>query len=308
MLRKESQHRQGTFRQRLKAFLASRSLQNLSFAGCLQEWKGIQQILETNTTRLALDSSFNSEMLERYAILINEIQQTPPELSRKHDIKHCITEGLDYLAEECKKRLQDDMNREERIRAVKDFLVHEEGFTGDTEDYYNYRNSLLSSTLQTKKGIPITLAILFCCIFRRVDLDAHLIGLPGHVVLGFPEENGESCFLDVFREGEILSIDDCQQICHAYGFSWQAEFLRPLPAPLVFQRCLNNLSNCYFHALANTAEPFQADLFFNQRALASIHKQPPGVAAPLVDRLVEEIPLTLSPHLLRFYGLMAPQE
>lgn len=79
ILRTHSQVQTGSFfREKLKAFLASRSLQNLYFATCLQEWKEIQQIVETNNNRLALDPSFNAEILERYAILTNRIQQTLP--------------------------------------------------------------------------------------------------------------------------------------------------------------------------------------------------------------------------------------
>ena len=300
--------RGGSFRAKLKAFLACRSLQNLYFATCLHEWKEIQQVVETNSNRLALDPFFNAEILERYAILINRIQLSPPELMKGSNVGDAIVARLDRLAQDCRQVLEEGMRLEEQIARVKDFLVNEKGFVGNSDDYYNYRNSLLDCALETKKGIPITLAILFVCVFRRLGLEASLVGLPGHVVLGFRTEDGESSFIDVFREGNILSVADCQQICFSYGFPWQPEFLCPLPAPAVFQRCLNNLSNCYFHALANSTEPFQADLFFNQRAIASVHKQPPGVAAILVERLIGEIPLTLQSDLLRFHGLMAPLE
>jgi hypothetical protein len=48
-------------------------------------------------------------------------------------------------------------------------------------------------------------------------------------------------------------------------------------------------------------------LFFQQRTLDAILRQPPAIAGPLVDRVTQELPLTLSPDLLRYYGLLSPQ-
>jgi hypothetical protein len=141
------------------------------------------------------------------------------------------------------------------------------------------------------------------------------VGLPGHAVLGFAAERASDeeddhipqvYYLDVFHQGTLLTVQDCQRICDSYFVPWDEQHLQPLPARHVLQRMLNNLANCHFHGLATGNEPFHSDLFFHQRALASIHRQPSGIAGPLVDRVTQELPLTLSPDLLRLYGLLTP--
>ena len=312
---------------RLRSFLAARSLQTIQFSECLYEWKAVQELHfahheEETVGGGRVNHAANALMLERYALLINEIQQTPDQLILRPsiNIKESVERRIDQLADGCLERIRElevgcpggSLTILEQIEVVNEYLFHREGFEGNSNDYYNFRNSLLECVLDTKKGIPITLAILYSCVCRRLNLRVHLVGLPGHLVLGFlttrhpNEEDAEVKFLDVFHKGELLTVHDCQHICASYGVPWEDKYLRPLPPNQVLQRILNNLANCHFHGLATGHEAFHSDLFFHQRALASIHRQPPAIAAPLVDRVTQELPLTLSPDLLRFYGLLSP--
>jgi regulator of sirC expression with transglutaminase-like and TPR domain len=236
-------------------------------------------------------------------------------------LRQSVLRRLDRLAGACQEQIRDleasvvrdndsihtTVGSLEKIQIINHCLFQQEGFKGNSDDYYNYRNSLLDCVLDSKLGIPITLAILYTCICRRVDLDVYLVGLPGHVVLGFStsedKDNPNTKFIDVFRKGELLTEQDCRRICVSYNVPFLDKYIEPLPAHRVLERILNNLANCHFHGMATGEELFHADLFFHQRTLASIHRQPPGIAAPLVDRFTQELPLTLSPDLLRFYGL-----
>jgi regulator of sirC expression with transglutaminase-like and TPR domain len=311
---------------RLLGFLAARCLQTLHFAEGLYEWKLISEFeMSGGAMQDNNHNHMNSMLLERYALLVCQIQQSPPVLLSEQsedqdDITQVIICQLEEIAEECRRRIQIQSSSDattttilEKILIVKDVLVHHYQFEGNEGDYYNYRNSLLHCMLESKKGIPITLCILYTCICRRLDLKVHLTGLPGHVVLGFYDDDDEgntnAHFLDVFNQGQLLTLADCQRICSSYGVPWNPDFLIPLPAPHVLQRILNNLNNCYAQARANAnsnaMEEFHSDMFFQRQLLASILRQPPGIAGPLVDRAVQELPLTLFPELLRYYGLLS---
>ena len=116
------------------------------------------------------------------------------------------------------------------LRAVEElnhFLTQDMGFEGNVDNYYDVQNSLLHDVLESRKGIPITLAVLYKLILTRVGHQVNIIGLPGHVVLGIPPTSG-SCgttsFIDVFRGGQILSLEDCQEIVTVFGVSWSEEF------------------------------------------------------------------------------------
>eukprot|EP00980_Cylindrotheca_fusiformis_P028134 scaffold22583_cov106-Cylindrotheca_fusiformis.AAC.5 len=305
--------------QRLLGFLACRCLQNIQFGECLSDWK---RLTFNDTYHMG---EFNIKLMERYAILICQIQQTPEEQMEcpKHGVAEDVSNRLDTMAKECSERIEQRCTETgktltvvEKLLLVKDILVKEHQFKGNTENYYDYRNSLLRHVLDVKKGIPLTLCVLFACVCRRLKLHTFLVGLPGHVVLGFEDhtkkdENGlyvpdDPLYLDVFRTGQVLSVDDCQRICASYGVGWSDQFLRPLTASQVLDRTFNNLSNCHLQAMAEDApSPFRSDLFFQQRALASIHRQPKSIAGALVERITQELPLTLSPELLKHYNLLS---
>lgn len=89
----------------------------------------------------------------------------------------------------------------ERLRR---FLFEDEGFRGDTERYYDARNSCLNDVLDRKLGIPITLSLLMMEVGRRVGVPIVGIGLPGHFVVGAGLD-GDRVLLDPFHGGAVLT-------------------------------------------------------------------------------------------------------
>lgn len=123
------------------------------------------------------------------------------------------------------------------------------GLSGNAEDYYSYKNSLLDQVLNLGLGIPITLSIIYAAVVRRalgVVLDP--VGLPGHFVLGAPssgENSHRRLFIDAFRGGEILSLDEVQSIVASYQVPWDDSFLEAIPYRNVWARMVNNLRACH---------------------------------------------------------------
>ena len=124
------------------------------------------------------------------------------------------------------------------------------GLGGNAEDYYSYKNSLLDQVLNQKLGIPITLSIIYAAVVRRalgVVLDP--VGLPGHFILGTPcsGDNGDDrrLFIDAFRGGEMLNLDEVQSIVASYQVPWDDSFLEAIPYRNVWARMVNNLRACH---------------------------------------------------------------
>lgn len=100
------------------------------------------------------------------------------------------------------------------------------GFVGDRSNYYNLKNSFLYDVLLRRKGIPITLALAFMGLARKLHLKAVGILFPGHFLVkmvpapGYlelkdsnetPEEWREAWYIDSFDGGKILSTEDCER-------------------------------------------------------------------------------------------------
>lgn len=129
-------------------------------------------------------------------------------------------------------------------RALADYLAVSQGFHGDTESYHDPRNGLLASVLDRKRGLPITLSILYVAIGRRLDLPVYPIALPGHVVAGVGGGD-RPVVLDPFHGGRLLDEADLTERVRELtsgALSFRRQMLRPAETPALVRRILNNLT------------------------------------------------------------------
>jgi regulator of sirC expression with transglutaminase-like and TPR domain len=106
-----------------------------------------------------------------------------------------------------------------------------------------------------KTGIPITLAIIYISIVKRVcNVQMDIIGLPGHIVVGLPtnedDNNSPRVFIDVFNDARLLSISDCADLVLQYGVVLHPSMLTPLTNEQVWQRMVANLIHCHSSRLS----------------------------------------------------------
>ena len=142
----------------------------------------------------------NSEVeLARGALLI--AQSEYPEL----DIEAAIRQ-LDEMAAAVRSRIQGTTLPEQRVAALNEYLFTEEGFTGNSDNYYALGNNFLNVVLEKKTGIPITLAVVYIEVGRRAGLPLVGINFPSHFLVKYRLEHLE-IFLDVFDGGACMTDD-----------------------------------------------------------------------------------------------------
>ena len=114
---------------------------------------------------------------------------------------------LDAWGAELARRLRRASGDRHRVEIMADFLAEELVFSGNTEDYYNERNSLLPCVLDSRKGIPISLALVYILVGQRAGAPVEGVNLPGHFLA---RHNG--VIFDPFHRGRILARRDCEEI------------------------------------------------------------------------------------------------
>ncbi|MEO5754669.1 MAG: transglutaminase-like domain-containing protein [Chthoniobacterales bacterium] len=124
----------------------------------------------------------------------------------------------------------------ERLQALTTFMAEDLGFRGNAEEYYDPKNSLLSDVIETRLGIPISLAMLYVIIGRRADMHIDGINLPGHFIARY-----ERILFDPFHQGRILSRPDCEAILARQRLKTQSSYFAPASPRLVLMRMLANL-------------------------------------------------------------------
>ena len=186
------------------------------------------------------------------------------------DIDSCV-HTLDIFAGEVAQRTRGASNGREFIAGANDFLFHELGVRGNSEDYYNPHNSCLNEVLTKRLGIPITLSLLYMEIARRLARPVHGIGLPGHFVVRY-DDGQYSTFIDPYNGGALLTADQCYDLAQmAIG---DPRVLVPVDKRQILFRMINNLRGIYFSRRSYTKALQVMDLLIDATPqLADHYKQ-----------------------------------
>ncbi len=156
-------------------------------------------------------------------------------------------ERLDEFARRAELRIGKVMGGRQLAQGLSQYLFEEEGFRGNTTDYYNPSNSYFNDVLDRREGIPISLSILYIAIGRRLGLPLVGVGFPGHFLVRYEDAN-VLFFIDCFHHGRILSDEECRRrLEDMYGEAlvFQKEFLEPSGHREILLRMLTNLKMIY---------------------------------------------------------------
>jgi regulator of sirC expression with transglutaminase-like and TPR domain len=118
---------------------------------------------------------------------------------------------LDVIAQRAAPEVARATNGSARARAISDCLFDHLGFCGNTDDYFDPRNSFLCDVLDRRTGIPISLSVLYLEIARRVGVLAQGVNFPGHFLVRVAIEDAW-LFLDPFAGGRTLTPADLEAL------------------------------------------------------------------------------------------------
>ena len=133
------------------------------------------------------------------------------------------------------------------IESINEVLFVQEGLRGNSEDYYDPRNSYINEVLDRRLGIPITLSIIYIEVARRIGFPVHGIGFPGHFLMKHVA-NERDIIIDAFDMGKILTVRDCQELLDkTYNGAVQMShsLLNPMEKRAIITRMLYNLKGIY---------------------------------------------------------------
>lgn len=138
----------------------------------------------------------------------------------------------------------------ERVIFLGEYLGNELKLRGNSEDYYDPENSLLHRVVETRRGIPITLALTYILVGRRAGLRIVGVNFPGHFLA-----RHEGVLFDPFDRGRILSDEDCRVILEGQTLTPQPSYFETASPLVMLTRMMANLLYIY----QNMDEPEQVE-------------------------------------------------
>jgi regulator of sirC expression with transglutaminase-like and TPR domain len=127
-------------------------------------------------------------------------------------------------------------------------LFEEGGLKGNTEDYYKPANSYLPAVLATKKGLPITLSLIYKIVAERLGLRTWGVGLPGHFLVAVEDGPEQLLLIDAFAGGRVLTRGEAHgRLQELFGpeMEWSEDMLKPASNRHWLTRILQNLLHIF---------------------------------------------------------------
>ena len=167
-----------------------------------------------------------------------------------------VLADIDALAIKLKRRFPADAVPLQRLRWLNSFFFTELGFAGNVNDYYDPDNSYLHQVLATRRGIPISLAVIYVELATQVGLTARGVSFPGHFLVKLHMNTGQQhgeVVIDPLT-GRSLSREELDEMIAPYKRSRGLQddfdvplglFLQPATARDVVARMLRNLKEIH---------------------------------------------------------------
>ena len=178
---------------------------------------------------------------------ISLAQDEYPEL----DVQQTLGD-VDQLLARLKRRLPADASALQKLLLLGQFFYRDLGFGGNVNDYYDPDNSYINSILKTRRGIPISLAVIWLELANGVGLNARGIAFPGHFMVKVNLPKGQ-VVMDPFN-GKSLSREELAERLEPFrkqrGLDDSMDaplglYLQSAPARDVVSRMLRNLKDIH---------------------------------------------------------------
>jgi regulator of sirC expression with transglutaminase-like and TPR domain len=149
---------------------------------------------------------------------------------------------LDRLAERTRELMAEPLDMQAKCRLLCRVIFGEEGYRGAQESFAVPASSLLSQVIQSRRGIPISLCLIFLLVARRLDLPVEPVGLPGRFMVGV-FRGREPLYIDCYEGGAFRTRAEVQLLLLDNQLPADEAFLRPVTTRQTLARCCRNLAS-----------------------------------------------------------------
>jgi len=233
---------------------------------------------DKNAFKKLLNQPDNDISLAKAALMIARLEY--PELNIEEYLLKIQT-----MAREINNRLPVTANAAEILKQLNHVLFIEKGYEGNSDAYYDPRNSFLNDVIERKLGIPISLSILYIELGHALGLPLSGVSFPGHFLVKLEISDG-AIVLDPYFGGISLNEDDIEErLREYYGAKLNKSHTHGILASSsnkeIILRVMRNLRNLYMQEenwqkalpLADIMVEMDADLPDALKARAAIYDQ-----------------------------------
>jgi regulator of sirC expression with transglutaminase-like and TPR domain len=173
-----------------------------------------------------------------------------PELQEEH-----IQKMLDKLRKDAWLEMNDGLTALEQVKVLNKIFFDIHGFSGNTQNYHAPQNSFINIALETRRGNPLMLSILYLEIARSAGIPVYGVNLPEHFVLCYKDELNDPAsikdhsnilfYINPFSKGDVFHRKEIDSFLHQLKIEKDVSFYQPCSNRDMIQRLIRNLMNSY---------------------------------------------------------------
>lgn len=151
--------------------------------------------------------------------------------------------------------LNDNLTAFEKVRVFNHIFYQVHGFEGNKRNYHAPQNSYINEVLESRKGNPLSLAIIYQLVAEALELPLRGVNLPNHFVLAYMDETGVAAsefghtgvlfYVNAFSQGDILGKAEITEFLGKLDLPADESCYQPCPNIDIIRRLLTNLLNSY---------------------------------------------------------------
>lgn len=181
----------------------------------------------------------NEKDLTEGAVIVAKYQYPDLETQKINDCINQITQDV-WL------ELNDNLTALEKIKVLNRIIFDIHQFYGNTKNINSPRNSYINNVVETKKGNPITLGIIYLAVCQKLKIPMYGVNVPAHFILAYAEKPDQVLFyLNVFNKGAVFSSHDIDKFLEQLDKKPKPEYYQPCDNLTVIKRLIQHLIYTY---------------------------------------------------------------
>jgi regulator of sirC expression with transglutaminase-like and TPR domain len=152
-----------------------------------------------------------------------------------------LRQELEQIYYETWLEFKPDLYPFDQIKIINGVFFNKLKFAANTKNFHSPGNSMINIVLETRKGNPITLCVLYLLVSQKLKLPVYGVNLPNLFVLTYKDENHAQFYINTFNKGLIFSRQDIENYINELHLAPQPSFFEPCSNLEIIRRVFRNL-------------------------------------------------------------------
>lgn len=140
---------------------------------------------------------------------------------------------------------KNDLHPYDQVRALNDVIFHKLKFRGNTRNFHSPANSMINTVLETKKGNPISLSVIYILVAQKLEIPVYGVNLPNMFITTYKSNIVSQFYINPFNKGIIFTKKDITNYISELNLSHIDIFFQPCSNLDIIKRVLRNLSHSF---------------------------------------------------------------